>query len=94
MGDVIVENGSMTTTGLWSRRLGLATNPLTWSDRRTLKYDKSRSSVDRESESADGYAQNYLLSEPSLASSRRVSRVSAHVLNRRGAQHGPPPRSM
>jgi len=80
MGDMIVENGSITTTGLWSYRLGLVTNPLTWSDRRTLRCDKSRSSVDREPESADGSTQNYLLSEPSLV---RADLKSDHLVTKR-----------
>ena len=85
-GDFIVDNISATTLGRLSPGLGLATQPATCRDRRTLSGDRSRSSVHRQLKPVDRPMQNYLLTESLLTPNLRVSKVSAHASNRTGAQ--------
>ena len=91
-GDVIVDNNSATTVGRWSPEL--ATGAATWRDRRTLSGDRSRFPVHRQFKSVVRSIRNCLLAEPSCIPNRKVSKVSAHAPNRRGAQPADLCRSM
>ena len=93
-GDTIVDSSFVRTAGRWSPGLRFTAQAATWRDRRTLRGDRSRSSVYHQRKFMDGQIRGHSLAKSSIIPNRSVSKVSAQASNKIGTQHALPPRSM